>query len=181
MPLLPLQPVWVNPATYHATQDWETGHRLVLVAYHLRALKGALRTSLQQLGFPLPDLPSIEPANPVSCQGGGRIVNQASQVRFQVSPVHQLHLRDHSRTFRKPIRHSGLRQPVYRSLLQVQVAQRLAPALVEPAVQLLEARPRTAVRGAQVLMIAPPTSPSIQVQYLHKHQCSLLRRNLSAK
>ena len=74
VPLFPLQPVHVDPSRYHATQAWEEGNRLVLVAYHLRALKNVgtdLHASLQRLGFPLPDFHPFEPANPVSCQGGG--------------------------------------------------------------------------------------------------------------
>ena len=77
VPLSPLQPVRVDPNKYHATQDWEAGTRLVLVAYHLRALARAslpLQSSLQQLDFPLPALPSHAPANTVSCQGGVRMV-----------------------------------------------------------------------------------------------------------
>ena len=74
VPLFPLQPVHVDPSRYHATQAWEEGNRLVLVAYHLRALRNVgtdLHASLQRLGFPLPDFHPFEPANPVSCQGGG--------------------------------------------------------------------------------------------------------------
>ena len=74
VPLSPLQPVWIDPAKYHATQDWEDGQRLVVVAYHLRAIKTAgatLQSSLRQLGFPLPESPSGDPANHGACQGGG--------------------------------------------------------------------------------------------------------------
>ena len=74
VPLSPFRPVWVDPTRYHATQEWEAGPRLVLVAYHLRALckaSSALQSSLQQLGFPVPDPTSGGPAKLMSCQGGG--------------------------------------------------------------------------------------------------------------
>ena len=89
VPLLPLRPVQVDPTKYHATQDWEHGHRLVLVAYHLRAIRtasAALRASLCELGFPLPDSPSGVPAKPGSCQGGGEVRESLSKALNEEKP-----------------------------------------------------------------------------------------------
>ena len=90
VPLSPLQPVWIDPAKYHATQDWEDGQRLVLVAYHLRAIKTAgdtLQSSLRQLGFPLPESPSGDPANHVLARGGVGSVTQVPQIQVQLRQV----------------------------------------------------------------------------------------------